>query len=216
MIYYFYLGVLTISFLFSLTGFRHHPAHLKLFSLLLGLSVLTETLAALAVPVFHGASNHPVYNIFMLVEYPLYATFFLQLTSSRRTREGIRIFLLTFPLAWLATTLFIFGLGRWNSYMIIFGDAGVIGMCIRYFYELFVSEELFDLRKLPEFWIAAGTMAYSCCELPITGILNFLTSNYERQALWLENALQILNIFMYLVIIYAYLCRRLTNTMKSL
>jgi hypothetical protein len=187
---------------------------LKLFSVFLGISIVTEILAAVAVPFFHFKSNYPVYGAFMLVEYSLYALFFKFVIQHHRIRQIINAFLLSFPVVWATTTFFVFGPRHWNSYVILFGDAITIGMCVAYFYEVFVSEDLLDFRTSPEFWIVAATLIYSCCELPITGMLNYLAANYETQALWLENALQILNILMYLMILYAYLCRRLINTTK--
>ena len=214
MFYKLYIITLCLSFLCSLIGFRLHTPHLKLFSIFLGITVLTEALAELVIHVLHYDTNYSVYVAFMLIEYMLYAVYFRYLIRNSRIRQIINAFLLAFPVVWASTTFLVFGRAHWNSYMILFGDVFTISLCAAWFHESFISEELIDFRASPEFWIAAGTFIYSCCEIPITGILNYLTDNYINLAIGLKNVLQILNILMYLMITYAYLCRRLTNTTK--
>jgi hypothetical protein len=206
MMYQLYMIILIASFLASLISFpRGYAPHLRLFSFFLGLSVATEIIAWLALSRFHARSNYIVYSVFMLFEYCLYALFFRALLHGRLARRAINTFLVVFPLIWAINSYFIFGMYHWNSYTLLLGDAFTITLCVIYFYQLFTSDELRSFSSIPEFWIAAATFIFSCCELPITGMLNYLAVNYEAVALWLKNALQLLNILMYLIIIVAYL-----------
>jgi len=217
MIYTIYLDTLGACFLCSLISFRlHYPIHLKLFSLSLGLGLVTEILAVYVIKHYHLSNNYLIYSSYMLVEYCLYAVYFKFIIHGSKARQFISAFLMAFPVVWIITTFYIFHKNGWNSYVVLFGDAFTIAMCIVYFREVFISDQLIDFKVSPEFWIAAALLIFSCCELPITGILNYLAVKYQKEALLLEDVLQLLNIFMYLIIIYAYLCRLLTNTTKYL
>jgi hypothetical protein len=210
--YWTYLAVLSISFICSLIDFRLHTPDLKLFSIFLGLTVVTETLANIAIK-FQWETNYIIYNSFMLPEYCLYTLFFRSIIRNARIKKVLTVFLMLFPVIWAATTWRL-KITTWNSYIVLIGDAATVVMCATYLFEVFVSDELIDLKTSAEFWITSGTLMYCCCEIPITGRLNFLAHD-KQVTLVLEDVLQGLNIVMYITIIYAYQCRRLINIMKS-
>jgi hypothetical protein len=204
---YIYITIVIISFLCSLISFRlHYPFHLKLFSVFLGITALTEITANFLLTPLHLNSNYPVYNIFLVIQFPFLAFYFKQVITSKAFRKGINTFFLCYPVLWLVIILFVYGLNKWNSYGIMAGDLFVIAFAGRYLYELFTAEQLISFRKNSEFWIAIAIIFYSCCELPIMGILNFLVRDWNN-TLKLLTILQLLNIIMYSIFIYAYLCR---------
>lgn len=199
-----YMTVLSLCCLCSLVSWKYgYARHMKLFSILLGLSLITECIATILK--HFNRSNHAVYSWFMLFEYCLYALFFRSLLRHRRAQRAIDIFLLVFPFTWAATTFLVFSVHGWNSYSLLLGDVFTIILCLIFFYELFTSEELRNFVEIPEFWIAAATFSYSCCEIPITGMLNYLSDNYETVAVKLTKVLQVLNILMYLIITVAFI-----------
>ena len=179
--------------------------------MLLAITVLTEIFANFLLGALHLNTNYPVYNCFLLVQYVTLGLYFKIIILSKRTKFIIKVFMCLFPLFWLFTDVFIFGLNHWNSYVILVGDLFIICFAARYLYELFTSEKLINFKTSPEFWIAAATIFYSCCELPITGILNYLATNNRS----LNSVLQVLNIIMYLVFIYAFLCKPIDSTRSS-
>ncbi len=211
-LFYIYLSFLALAFFASLASFKFsYSIHLKLFSIFLGVSLLTEICANYLIDFLHLDSNYPVYYCFMLIEYIMLAYFFKRIILSNTAKIIINIFLIIFPFFWLFTGMFIFNKGKdWNSYVVMAGDVFVICVSARFLYELFTADKLIDFKKSPEFWIAAALIFYCCCELPITGILNYLYYNNSP----LNELLQILNIIMYLIFIYAFLCRA-TNSTKS-
>jgi hypothetical protein len=185
---------------------------LKLFSVLLGITLLTEILANLARGPLKWETNHAIYNLFMLIEYCLYAVYFKAIIQNVSVRKAINLFLYTFPVVWVVITfVLVRGLNIWNSYIIIYGDAATVCMCIIYLFEVYASDEPADLATSPEFWIAASLLMFSCCEIPYTGRLNYMVDRQQSAALWLNITMQILNILLYITIIYAYQCRRLTT-----
>jgi hypothetical protein len=209
-----YILIVILSFLCSLVSFGlHYPFHLKIFSIFLGITALTEISANFLLGFFRLDTNYPIYNCFMLVEYTMTAFYFKQVITSGNFKKLITAFMLFFPVFWLATVIWKFGMNGWNSYSLMLGDLFVIIICARHLYEMITSDELISFRNSSEFWITAALIFYSCCELPITGILNYLVQDWKL-FLQLENVLQILNIIMYATFIYAFLCR-IKTTVKS-
>jgi hypothetical protein len=206
-----YIIILSISFLSSLISFKlHYPFHLKLFSILLGITLLVEYFASFGLHFLKTKSNIPLYNAFMLVEFEVYAWYFLQIIRFPLIKKVIAAFLILFPLFWVTTVFFIFGIEHWNSYLVIAGSAFTVFLSGIFYYQLFTASELTKLTKSPEFWIATGLIVFYTCNLPFLGMFNFLTRNYETLAYKLEDVLQLLDAVMYSTFIYAFLCR-MTN-----
>ena len=201
-----YLSTVGAALICSLVSFRlHYSFHLKLLSALLAITLVIEIIANFFLKPFHLRSNFPVYNIYMLIEYPLLALYFKRILISKTFKTATSIFLILYPVFWCCTFLFIYNLNEWNSYGIMVGDLFIITFAARYLYELFTADHLIHFSLHPEFWIAVAIIFYSCCELPITGILNFWVRDWKI-ALRLLTILQILNIIMYSIFIYAFLC----------
>lgn len=207
---YLYISLIGLAFLSSLVSFRlDYPFHLKLFSIIIGAAFLTEILAVFVTKTFHFKTNLPVYNIFILLEFWGYGFYFYKITSRTAIKKLIQFYLYLFPVFWMFTTFFYFKLGIWNSYSIIIGSFFTICFSVGYYYQFFTSHSLINiqLRKHAEFWIATGLILFYSCQLPYVGMLNFLMTNYPGLATGLLPLLQIFNILMYSIFIYAFLCR---------
>jgi hypothetical protein len=150
----------------------------------------------------------------MLLEFEGFALYYLQIIKFPSIKKIIIIFLCLFPLFWLITVFFIFGITHWNSYLVIAGSAFTIFLSGIFYYELFTASELIKLTKSSEFWIATGLIIFYSCNLPFLGMFNFLTKNYDTLAYKLETILQVLDTVMYSLFIYAFLCR-MTNIARS-
>jgi hypothetical protein len=211
-----YLIVLLISFLCSLVSFRlHYPFYLKIFSIFLGITVITEIIANFLLPLFNISSNYPVYNIFILIQFLFLLFYFRLLIKSHFFKKVIFLLVFLYPVFWIITSLALYNLDHWNSYALMVGDLIIIIFTSRWLFEFFTGNELISLSKHSEFWIAIGILLYSSCELPITGMVNFLVKDIDL-ARRLFTILQILNIIMYLIFIYAYLCQIKPTVKKSL
>src|SRR5689334_22559017 len=118
LLYNIYIIILAISFLSSLLSFRlDYPFHLKLFSVLLGITLLVEYFASFGLRLLNTKSNIPLYNSFMLLEFEGFAWYYLQIIKFPLVKKIITIFLVVFPLFWFITVFFIFGITHWNSYL---------------------------------------------------------------------------------------------------
>jgi hypothetical protein len=209
---YFIITAIGLAFLFSLLSFRlNYPWHLRLFSVLLGVTLVVEWFAIFGIHVFRSSTNVPLYNIFMLVEFWVYGFYYKQIIRIPWMQKVIRYFLVVYPLYWLVTTLFLFGLFHWNSYVVLFGSFFTICFSAVYYYQIFTSEPLITLTRHTEFWIATGMILFYAANLPYLGILSYLVQNYQMLARALLVLLGWLSVTMYLIFSLAYVCRITTR-----
>jgi hypothetical protein len=213
-----YLIVLTTSFLCSLLSFKLQYSHyLKFFSLFLGATVIVELGIKFIFYKFYKNSNYPVYNCFFLVQLFSMGYYFGLLIKSSLFKKTITSLVFFYALFWLYTSFFFYKtLDVWNAYAAMLGDLMIIIITSRYLFELFTGSELTSLKKHSAFWIAVGIMFFYSCELPINGILNYLI-NHNKYILAKKavKILLLLNILMYLIFIYAYLCQKRLTAKKS-
>jgi len=208
-----YILSILVAFLSSLNSFRlDFPFHLRLFSCLLGLTLLVEVTAAVLAWGFHR-SNNWVYNSFTLIEFWVYGYFFRSILPGRTMQRLVLAFLVIFPIFWCITVFYIFGFTAWNSYVIIAGSFFSVLFCLLYYYRLLTAHEIRNLGSVPEFWIATGMLIFYMAALPYFGSLNFLIQYHIKVAHNLLTVLQILDTLMYIIFSYGFLCR-IRNTKK--
>jgi hypothetical protein len=189
-----------------------HPKHLKLLAFILGFD-LTGELAGLYL-YSEIKTNLPAYNIVLLGEFIGYAYFFRLITKLQWLKKVTAVFIIIFPVFWCIAVFILFGLSSWNSYVYTAGSLFVMLFAIGYYYELITDTEVKRLNNNSEFWIATGLLLFFTGNLPFLGMYNFLIVNYPSLADSLGSVLRVLNIIMYSLFAYAYLCR--INTEKSL
>src|SRR6185437_8930624 len=205
MLTYIYVSVIGIAFLTSLTVWRRGgPAHLRFFSVLLGLDFCVEGVAIWMMK--SNVKNALLYNTFMLVEYWSYGYFFYRIIEFGRIRRIIQFFLFAFPVYWILAVSLV-SWHRWNSYVFNGGSLYTICFACVYYYQLFTRPDPVRLQRQPEYWIATGIMLFYCCVMPLLSMLNFLNLNFPVIGKLFIPALDILNIILYSFFIYAYLCR---------
>jgi hypothetical protein len=216
LLFYIYISIVALAFLSSLISFKlDYPIHIKIFSILLGITLINEILANFFLKSIHLKSNNPIYNVFMLIEFWIYGLYYRYIIINKIIKIIITFFLFLFPAFWVITIFYLFnGLIYWNSYLIIVGFSATVIWSLLYCYQLFTSVQLVKFRKQSEFWIALGLIIFYTCNLPYLGMYNFLATNYSALAEQLKKVLQPTDCLMYSLFIYAYLCRT-TNTMKS-
>jgi hypothetical protein len=207
MIFYLYFIVLSIAFLSGLYQFRRLSRSLKLLTVLLGLTCLVECFAVLLFRKLHLKTNVPIYNCFMLVEFIFYGMYFKWITESKWLRNTIVILLIFFSIFWIFSTFYIFTIQQWNSYFSVAESIFVVCLAAKYYQQLLTSKILVSLKSHPEFWIATGMILFYSCDFPYLGMLNYLVKNFYHLSQKLLYVLDLLNIIMYTLFSYAFLCR---------
>jgi 4-amino-4-deoxy-L-arabinose transferase-like glycosyltransferase len=161
-------------------------------------------------------SNIPVYNIVLLIEFTGYALFFNRILTIRWLKRVTAYFLIIFLLFWFVSVFIVFGIFNWNSYVYVIGSLFTICLAICYYYQLIKSSDINSLKRNSEFWISTGLIIFFATNLPYMGMYNFLTVNYPDLANNFGTLLLVLNIIMYSMFAYAFLCRIRINTEKLL
>ena len=203
-----YITFIGIAFLVSLISFKwNFPFHLRFFSALLGLTLLVELVAVYGLKEFKlGQYRNGLYNCFMLVEFSAYAYFFRQILTKWKFIPTI--FLVALPVCWLISNLLTKDINKWNSLFSVIGASCTIFMVVTYYAELLTSTEPVRLLKQPEFIIATAMLVFYTCTLPYLGPLNYLNERFIISSKTFLSVLRILNIIMYSLFSYAFICQR--------
>jgi hypothetical protein len=213
---YFYLASITIFTIIGFIKFRHsQPVHFKGIILMMPYILLTEICAAIFRNLIKYENIMLQYSIIMLIEFLVYAYFFKQIIISKLVKKMILIFMFVFPVFWCISVFFIFKSRDWNSYVFLTGGTFTIVWALIYCYQLLISVEDNSISGNGEFWIALGIIIFYSCEVPFMGLFNFLKENYPSLIVDFQAGLQIINIIMYSLFTYAFLCKK-TNTTKYL
>jgi hypothetical protein len=209
LIYYTTLTVICLSFICSLVAFwLDYPFHLKLISILLGFTVVSELfITKLIHHIWKGTTNIPWYNIVMCVEFFAYAWYYHCILKNKTLNKIVVAYLIALPISWFILTFKVFHLTNWNSYVDVAGSIFTVFLSCVFYYQLITAPDLVRLSRSPEFWIATALILYYSGSLPFTAMLDFLTEKVRGLAKSFVTILQILNILFYSLICYAYLCR---------
>lgn len=206
---YVYLSAVLLAFVSSLICFRLDlPRHLKIFSLLLGLTLVVEIWA------FYSSHNYRIYSIFAPIEFWVYGYFYYQVIHRRIARKVIFFFLLIFPIFSIINLLSVFSSGGWMTYIIIAGSFFSVVFALMYYYQLVTGHDIPSLRNVPEFWIATGMLIFYLGSLPFLGPLEFIMNLYMTVAETLEEVLKVLDTIMYTLFTVGFLCQ-IPNPKKS-
>lgn len=210
-----YLIVLIVSAIVATVRLKRGlPYNLKVFAILLVYTALVELSVFRLKSYLTTGNNLQLYNFFMLAEFLAYAWYFRQIMISQKIRVAIDTFLFSYPVFWFFVVFFVFKIDEWNSYVFVGGALFTVFLAIVFCFQTFVSDESVQYRRYSEFWIAIGLILFYTCGLPYMGMFNLLTKNAPQVANFFKSLLLIMNIVMYSLFTYAYLCQT-TSTRKS-
>lgn len=206
-LYYITLSTIFIAALSGLVSFKlDYPIHLKLVACLLVFTFLCECYAWALTRIFRE-SNLTLYNIVMGVEFFVYAIYFRLVLQNKRLKTVLKWYLWLLPVFWCVVTFRVFGLGSWDSYLAVTGSLATVILAAAFYYELFTAANLVKLGTSPEFWIATALIIYYSGSLPFTGMMHLLNKQFPELSREFTKIFQILNMLLYLLLSYAFLCR---------
>ncbi len=183
------------------------PFHLKVFSILLGVTLLVELVAS---NLFFGwDKDHPnyfIYNGFLLPEMLVYAWFYHRIIHIKPVKTGIVIVSALFILQNLYTFFILSGFYKWNAYLYLVSAVFATLIVVCYYFELLLSDQYVRLSKHSEFWIATGMLVFYTCQIPFFGSLNYLLEHKSKLIPVLFASIEYIDALMYGAFAYAYLC----------
>ena len=207
---YTYITSIGLSFVAGLFSFRYnYPKYLKAFCVFLGLSFLIEIVANEIFPALHlNHYRNALYNCFSLVEIIFYTYFFYCLTDIKWIKNVQIAFIFLFPLVWAKLVFDKDGFYSWHGDQIAVGGFFIVCFALLYIYHLSKSEDVINLSRHSEFWIAIALVLFYSCETPFMGTLIYLSAHYLALAKFLLKFSMALNALMYFLFTYAFICRK--------
>jgi hypothetical protein len=210
-ILYLYLAAVAFSFGCSLLSFRYQYARrFRYMAIFLGVTLVIELLANAPFPAVQvkGRNRNAMYNIFMLIEFMFYAYFLRQVKTKDWIKKIEFGFLVFFPLLWAIMVFDKTGITQFHGALIATGGFFIVCFSLAYLYFLSDSKEFRHISRIPEFWIAIGLIVFYCCQTPYMGSMIYLVKYHLPLAASLINLSLVINILMYCLFGYAFLCQR--------
>src|SRR5579859_7668106 len=175
-----YVGMVILAALSSLVSFGLDLSyHLKFFSCLLGLTFLVELSAAVMVDRY--INNWWLYNLFILIEFPAYSWYYLQIVRQKVLRKILWFFLVIFPIFWLVM-IYTSGLKNWIGPIVTIGSFFSALFALMYYHRIATAREILSLRTLSEFWIATGMLIFYLGSFAFFGMLNYILKDETTAA----------------------------------
>lgn len=175
-----YFIPLIASAIISLRAFRKDwPSAIRFFAAYLLITASVEVFAALWKNHLHETAwwkykpyNHWIYNLGMVVRYPLVFAYFGDYLPGRKS--GTTLVGLSFVVL-LSNVLLGQGIHHLNSYSVLFSFFLILLLCFWFFRYILIRKDAVNLLSATEFWIAAGLFFYHAATLPLFFIVNALS-----------------------------------------
>lgn len=212
---YIYLIPLFLSAAFSLSSFRlKAPKSLKIFAALLIGTFITEAFAiawkwGLCENKYWGysPSNLWIYNAFLSLRYLFIIFFFYEIITSPMIKRLIVYSAFPILFYFILNYAIIQTPHRVNTNTIIIANAAAIFLSLKFLFQILADKAIIRTGHSPEIWICCGTLIYYSGTLPLFIFLNFLITDHRSMALSFFYINDVLNIFMYLFYLIAFLCQ---------
>jgi hypothetical protein len=207
LLYEIYLFILAISFSASIINRVNLPPYYWLFSLLLGLSIINESLAYYLLYYSHSKQKtYFLYHFFIPVYYSILACVYynyFQGLIKKTVLYSIPVFI-GFN---IYLSIFVQKLDVVNTYSFMIMTVLVMGMTLYFFYELFVKNQFPNLWRVPFFWINTGNLFFYPGMFFMMSFMNVLIQDNPQLLNILYSVInRTLNYMLYSLFTIGFLC----------
>lgn len=199
-----YLSVFIIAFLVGLYVYKYHKG-LWILVGLMALGLVTEGLVEWNKH-SQSVSENFIYNLYIPLEYFMYAFFFYRMNTSKLLRRSVLISLPVFLLIVIYFTDLSLPDTHFSSVIYSISGFLIVGWSI---WSLFEAKPIKGVRfrAHPMFWICMGLLIFYAASAPFNSLMNYLQTNYEMTHVVLSIIIQKgMNILLYLFITIGFLC----------
>lgn len=169
--YLIYLGVLFASFVCSIITFKHLPGSFRLFTLLLGVTFIVESIGFYGL--FYGEQALYLYHFYNPLAYVLVAYVYSTVIKTSWKKKLIRVSIPAILVMSFLFTLFLQPLHTVNSYASMTIAALFVILALFYYYELLNSHETTSLTSNPLFWISTGNLIFYAGIFLLEGFVSY-------------------------------------------
>ncbi|MBL7717699.1 MAG: hypothetical protein JNL72_02595 [Flavipsychrobacter sp.] len=192
--YYFYLLVVFIAFLFSLSTGKNSGAERKYLSALLLLTLVSEAIADILSSTIR--INLAVYHFFNPLQLCLVALYFNEIIPEFKAK-GIGIYIsITSVVLGASNAIWIQNLKNLNSNFLLFESICIITMSLHMFYYLIRNDEIQAFRN-QHFWISLVMLLFWSITYTFWGLSNAFDENVLHLIPTLGGLLATVNILTY-------------------
>ncbi|MEA5257398.1 hypothetical protein VB264_06360 [Arcicella aquatica] len=201
-----YIATVVICFFVSLLNQKHNEPYFKVFTFLLFVIIVVET-SGYTINKVLKSDNQFLFHIYGPIEYTciayIYSSTFKNRIAKKITLFSIFIFIIFSAFSSLYLQTFTD-----TPYNFLLRCLLIIGLSLFYFYELYLKDEIIILTKLPMFWISVGNFFFYAGNFFLMGLIDTLERMHSDLVKPLFNINTILNIFLYVMFIVGFLCKR--------
>jgi hypothetical protein len=123
---------------------------------------------------FTYRSNHWAYNVFTGLQTLFLCSIYLQILSTARMQQAIRVFLVAYPALFLVNVLFVQSFFKFHTYTYVFSCVFIIVLVFSYFNQMLQTKEVIPLRRNGIFWFNLGNLIYFVGSIFYMGSINFI------------------------------------------
>lgn len=200
-----YLYFELICLLASLTLYlrRGIPLYLKLFPILLAITLTVEIIGWIMSD--NGEDATMLFYLFSVFEFEFYFYILYHIIRTRKARRVVIYVIAIYPVLALFNIYFV----QVNAIPSISYSVGcllVVGICIYYFYELFHLPSSVNLIREPAFWVCTGLLFYYICSFPLFGLSSLLLTASSIILKNISTILMMMNALLYTLFTVGFLC----------
>lgn len=196
--YLIYLGVLFSSFVCSVVTFKHLPGPFRLFTLLLGVTFVVESIGFYGL--FYGEPALYLYHFYSPFTYVVMAYVYGTSLKTDWKRKLIWISIPVMVVLCSLLTLFVQPLYTANSYESMLIAALFVLFALVYYYDLLNAPETTKLTSQPLFWISTGNLIFYAGIFFLEGFVGY----FIKYAPALGQKLMFINYFLNFVLYTLY------------
>lgn len=193
-----YLCLLFSSFVCSIVRFRYLPGAFKLFSLLLGVTFVVESIAFYGL--FYAKPALYLYHFYNPFLYALVAYVYAAALKTPWKKHLIKVSIPIIVALNALLTVFVQPLHTPNTYASMLTSALFTLLSLTYYYELLKYDETANLRQKPLFWISTGNLIFYAGVFFLEGFVSYFI-NYAPD---LGMKLMFLNYFLNYILYTLY------------
>lgn len=201
-----YLVILSASFIASFLSWKTLPGRFRLFSLMLGVTLIIESFAFYYL-FYAKVPTQFMYHFYLPLTYGILAYIYAGNVQAAWLKKLILVSIPGFAALHLYLTLFVQKLHAVNSYAVVVASFLIVALALQFFFQLLQQEESsVPLLRNPLFWISSGNLIFYAGVFFLMGLLNFIMRELPDLAPKLMYINYSLNYILYTLYSIGFLC----------
>ncbi len=201
-----YIFTVFICFVVSLQYRKYHSFSVRILSILLFIILFVET-SGYTLRTILKLNNQFLFHFYGPVEYSFMAFLYASHYKNQAAKKSTLISIPVFIVFCIVNSTYLQKLTE-TPYNFIVRCCLILLLVLYYFYELIKSNEVLIFSKIPLFWINIGNFFFYAGNFFVMGLMEQLLKKDSSSVSSLFVINTVLNIFLYLMFMISFLCKR--------